>query len=115
MLNLMLQRNTDDVNTVSGSTLYRDVEQHITLNTTSHYTNESLQNIVFGGAGNDNMIGGAMGDRLYGMGGIDALLGKGERSKGLASHYFWINAVNKSVSKLPTLRRIYGNNRLARR
>ena len=78
MLNLLMQRNTVDGSIVSSDIVYRDIDRNITLSSTTTLSTQTyLQNIKFGGAGEDPLIGGNLADRLYGMGGIDALQGKG--------------------------------------
>ena len=78
MLDLLMQRNTVDGSIVSSDIVYRDVDRNITLSSTTTLSTQTyLQNIKFGGAGEDPLIGGNLADRLYGMGGIDALQGKG--------------------------------------
>ncbi|HEY6093367.1 MAG TPA: VCBS domain-containing protein [Gallionellaceae bacterium] len=76
MLSLMMQRNMDDSTTISGDILYRDVEQKITLRPDKWFVDpDAMQQIVFGGAGNNRLIGGDNKDKLYGMGGNDTLQG----------------------------------------
>ncbi|NOT20816.1 MAG: hypothetical protein HOP24_11220, partial [Sideroxydans sp.] len=75
MLSLMIQRNTADSTTISGDTLYRDVEQNITLRTAGKVLDKTYKQIVFGGAGDNAVTGGDNNDRLYGMDGNDTLTG----------------------------------------
>ncbi|MDO8262337.1 MAG: putative Ig domain-containing protein [Gallionella sp.] len=78
MLRLMIQRNMDDSSTISGDIFYRDVELRITLRPGSLFVDaDAMQQVVFGGAGNNPLTGGDNHDRLYGMGGIDTLNGGG--------------------------------------